>query len=144
MRGLFSMRVLSDGVVSKRSRYFVSVAWFLLLLSSASAAAGGRKKGVVPWGKIRTEKEITVYGNYDATKKISFEFKPSSGHDVHRVRDKAAFDACDVGGATKMTEVRQKRATRRGCFLFFTREMCKAREDERGAYFYRARALTTW
>ena len=124
MRGrLFSMRVLSDGVVvSKRSRYFVSVAWFLLLLSSTpSAAAGGRKKGVIPWGKVTTEKAVTVSGNWEkvATKKITFEFKPSSGHDVYRVTDKAAFDACDVDGAMKMTEVRQKRATRGGCFLLW-------------------------
>ena len=107
MRGLFSMRVLSDGVVSKRSRYFVSVAWFLLLSTSASAAAGGRKKGVIPWGEVNTEKAVTVSGNWEkvATKKITFEFKPSSGHDVYRVTDKAAFDACDVDGATKMTEV---------------------------------------
>ena len=119
-RSLFD-GVLSDGVVSKRSRYFVSVAWFLLLSTSASAAAGGRKKGVIPWGEVNTEKAVTVSGNWEkvATKKITFEFKPSSGHDVYRVTDKAAFDACDVDGATKMTEVRQKRAGRRGCFLLW-------------------------
>jgi len=48
---------------------------------------------------------MTIYGAYDAKKTIKFEFKPESGHDVYRVADLAAFNACDLTDATKMDEV---------------------------------------
>ena len=48
---------------------------------------------------------MTIYGAYDADKTINFEFKPESGHDVYRVPDLTAFNACDLTDATKMDEV---------------------------------------
>jgi hypothetical protein len=75
------------------------------LLSMAMSATADRKRGVIPWEKVTTEKTMTIYGAYDADKTIKFEFKAESGHDVYQVADLAAFNACDLTGATKMDEV---------------------------------------
>jgi hypothetical protein len=75
------------------------------LLSMAMSTTADRKKGVIPWEKITTEKTMTIYGAYDADKTIKFEFKAESGHDVYQVADVTAFNACDLTGATKMDEV---------------------------------------
>ena len=71
----------------------------------AMRATADRKKGVIPWEKITTEKTMTIYGAYDADKTIKFEFKAESGHDVYQVADLTAFNACDLTDATKMDEV---------------------------------------
>ena len=71
----------------------------------AMSATADRKRGVIPWEKVTTEKSMTIYGAYDAKKTIKFEFKPESGHDVYRVADLTAFNACDLTDATKMDEV---------------------------------------
>ena len=68
-------------------------------------ATADRKRGVIPWEKITTEKTMTIYGAYDADKTIKFEFKADNGHDVYQVADLTAFNACDLTGATKMDEV---------------------------------------
>ena len=87
---------------------------FFLLFSSCSLFASAkdddnnekRKPGVIPWAKIDTEKNVTIYGAYDITKTIKFEFKSDEGHDVYRVRDVDAFKICSLDGAVKMPEVR--------------------------------------
>jgi len=86
---------------------------FLLLFCFCSLFASAkdddddkRKPGVIPWAKIDTEKNVTIYGAYDATKTIKFEFKSDEGHDVYRVRDVDAFKSCSLDGAVKMPEVR--------------------------------------
>jgi hypothetical protein len=86
-------------------RFIFSAAWCLLLLSLAKSATADEKRGVIPWEKITTEKTMTIYGAYDADKTIKFVFKSESGHDVYRVTDLAAFNACNLTGATKMDEV---------------------------------------
>ena len=91
---------------------------FFLLFCSCSLFASAkdddnndkRKPGVIPWAKIKTEKNMTIYGAYDATKTIKFEFKSDEGHDVYRVRDVDAFKSCSLDGAEKMPEVRIERS----------------------------------
>ena len=70
---------------------------------------------------------MTIYGAYDITKTIKFEFKSDEGHDVYRVRDVDAFKSCSLDGAVKMTEVRSAR--REGSFdaLFAYERGCPLR-----------------
>jgi len=103
-------RASSSSSKRPRSRSFLTGAsLFLLSLSfHAKSAVGGsttEEDGVVQWGEFTAEKSMTIYGAYDAKKTIKFEFKPESGHDVYRVADLAAFNACDLTDATKMDEV---------------------------------------
>lgn len=105
-------RASSSSFKRPRSRSFLTGAsLFLLSLSfRAKSAVGGsttenEEDGVVQWGEFTAEKSMTIYGAYDAKKTIKFEFKPESGHDVYRVADLTAFNACDLTDATKMDEV---------------------------------------
>jgi len=105
---LFSRRRRSS------SSSFSAVLSFFLLFCSCSLFASAksadnndkRKPGVIPWAKIETEKNVTIYGAYDATKTIKFEFKSDEGHDVYRVRDVDAFKNCSLDGEEKLPEVR--------------------------------------
>ena len=95
----------------RRSSSSSAVLSFLLLFCFCSLFASAkdddkRKPGVIPWAKIDTEKNVTIYGAYDITKTIKFEFKSDEGHDVYRVRDVDAFTSCSLDGAKKMPEVR--------------------------------------
>ena len=85
---------------------FLLLFCFCSLFASAKDDDDKRKPGVIPWAKIDTEKNVTIYGAYDATKTIKFEFKSDEGHDVYRVRDVDAFKSCSLDGAVKMPEVR--------------------------------------
>ncbi|CAL6369204.1 unnamed protein product [Bathycoccus prasinos] len=84
---------------------FLLLFCFCSLFASAKDDDDKRKPGVIPWAKIDTEKNVTIYGAYDATKTIKFEFKSDEGHDVYRVRDVDAFKSCSLDGAVKMPEV---------------------------------------
>ena len=105
----FSRRRRSSG--SSSGSALVS---FLLLFCFCSLFASAkdddddkRKPGVIPWAKIDTEKNVTIYGAYDATKTIKFEFKSDEGHDVYQVRDVDAFKSCSLDdGAVPKPEVR--------------------------------------
>ena len=104
----FSRRRRSSSSSSSALLFFFLLFCFCSLFASAKDDDDKRKPGVIPWAKIDTEKNMTIYGAYDATKTIKFEFKSDEGHDVYQVRDVDAFKSCslDGDGAVKMPEVR--------------------------------------
>ena len=101
----FSRRRSSSSSSSSALLSFFLLFCFCSLFASAKDD-DKRKPGVIPWAKIDTEKNMTIYGAYDATKTIKFEFKSDEGHDVYRVRAVVVFKSCSLDGAEKMPEVR--------------------------------------
>ena len=106
MTTLFFSRRRRSSSSSSALLFFFLLFCFCSLFASAKDDDDKRKPGVIPWAKIDTEKNMTIYGAYDATKTIKFEFKSDEGHDVYRVREVDAFKSCSLDGAEKMPEVR--------------------------------------